>query len=198
MTKVAIRNLYVSDTDFYFDGNLRLEGDIEIENGSLIVTGNLVLGRTSNDRCSLTIKNGDLIAKSFWVEDCYGLITKKDDDLCNYFSIEGGDINITSGDFNIGQSNIFNVENIIINDGYLSCGDILSSYSIYVNGTICATSVKTLFDIYCFNACFYDDVHCGRDMYVETDCNLNENALFVKGQFEADYISHSGYIKIGK
>ena len=196
--KVAIRNLYVSDTDFYFDGDLRLEGDIEIENGSLIVTGNLVLVRTSNDRCSLTIKNGDLIAKSFRVEDCDGNISKEYDNLCNYFSIEGGDINITSGDFNIGNSNISNVENIFINVGNLICGDILSSHSIYVAGVLNSNYTKTLFDIYCHTGIFYDDVHCGRDMYVEYECNMKTCDLFVKGSFATAKLIDSAAVKIGK
>lgn len=198
MRKLSISNLYVSGVDFYFDGDLRIIGDIEFEDANLIVTGNLVLVRTLTKKCSLTIKNGNITAKSFWVEDYDGNVTVPQDSLCNMFSIEDGDINITSGDFNIGASSIFNVNDIFINNGSLICGDIVNSHSIYVDKNIYASSVRTTFDLFCKSGSFYDDVFCGRDMYVQEECDIRDNNLLVRHSFESDILYNCGYIKIGK
>lgn len=196
--QIDFTDLYVEGTDFYFDGDLRLKGNTEITNGSLIVTGTLTLVQTEDEQCSLNIFNGSLTAKDLWVETYEGHVTGSWDDLCNSFIVENGDIHITSGNLDIGNSNITGVCNIYIDKGDLVCGDIGSAYSIYVNGTISSAYVRALFDIYCHKGEFWNDVFCGRDMYVEEECNLKENGLFVKGSFEAGNLINTRATRVGK
>ena len=197
--EVTMTNLQVKDTDFYFDGDLRLLGNTEITNGSLVVTGNLVLAQTENSECSLHIINGDLTAKDLWLEDFKRNITDDFDTFCDSFIVKNGDIHITDGSLRLGECDINDVCNIFIDGGYLSCGDILDSFSIYVEEEISARNITTIFDLHCYDGDFYGDINCGRDMYVENQCNMHDNNLYVKGYFEtSSLLVDAGEVKVGK
>lgn len=201
---VTMKDLHVTDEDFIFYGDLRLLGETLIENGNLTVTGDLILAQDDSDVCSFHITNGDLTAKNVWTEFADGTY----DDMhgyscpcngaCQYFDITNGDINITDGSLDLGDSDINNVCNISINRGDLICGHIFSSFSIYVENKIRAWSITTVFDLYCYDGDFFDDIYCGRDMYVENCCDLNGHDVYVKGSFETSSLVCVREIIVGK
>lgn len=194
---VTMTNLHVEDEDFYFDGDLRLLGETVIDGGNLTVTGELILAETSCGECSFEVINGDVTAKNIFTENSNGIIADVNDKFCHYFRIADGDIHITDGSLDLGNCDIYEVCDIYVDVGDLICGRVLDSYSIYVNDTITSLYITTRFDLCCYNGDFSGDIDCGRDMYVEDQCDMNNSNLFVGGVFQAGSLINVEAIKVG-
>ena len=192
---LEIRDLKLKDEDFVLDGDMRLVGDTQIENGSLIVSGNIVLAETEECLPSLEIIGGNLTAGSLWTEDKMGRTPQEQ--ICTYFHVDG-DIHITNGAFYIGECEIVHADDIIIEDGDLVCGGIAEASSLYVSGDIDSSdSINVLFDIFCHSAEVYGATYCGRDLYAEDYYDTHKYIIFVKGSFKTNDLYNPGQIEIG-
>ncbi len=199
---VTMTNLHVEGEDFFFDGDLRLLGETKIEDGSFTVTRTLILAQSKdyNDEIiapTFEIINGDFTVGTLLTEDLDGdELDSNDNGICKKFSVIDGDIHVTNGSFNIACSDITDVCNIFIDDGDLICGDILNSFSIYVNGHICCTDINSISDIFCVSADVADTI-CGGDLYADDYYDCNDNDLSVKGSLVTEDLRNSGNIEVG-
>ena len=199
---VTMTNLHVKGEDFFFDGDLRLLGKTKIEDGNFTVTGDLILALSEDDDGEIIsptfeIINGDFTVGNLWTEDINGDAFDPDDgEICEYFSVSDGDIHVTNGSFNIACSDITDVCNIFIDDGDLICGDILNSFSIYVNGHICCTDINSILDIFCVSADVAETI-CGRDLYADDYYDCNYNSLSVKGSLVTEDLRNSQDVEVG-
>lgn len=193
------KTLRVEGEDFFFDGDLRLVGKNEIQNGSLIVTGDLVFAETVDKNSgktifpSLEITNGNLSASRVWIEDtnCY---KAPDDRELEYFSVDG---DIYAIDFNIGDTDIVDAGDIVIEDT-LYCGNIINAFSAYVGFSLACRNISTLSDIFCGNhAEVYGDTTCGGALYAEGYYDCHENNISVKGPFNVGELYHAGKVEVG-
>ncbi len=191
------RGFTLENEDFTVDGDLRLvDGNIKIINGDLKVKGDLIFVQTEDKKLPrLDITGGNLTASSIWGQDIYGH-SIYDNYACSYFYVDG-DIHITDGDLDIGNSDIAHVDNLFIENGSLYCGSIEEAFSIYVSETIHVGAVDVLFDLLCNGASIHNDSYCGRDFCAIHFCNLNDSSLYVNGKFEAAIVSGVKYLKIG-
>lgn len=197
---VEIKDLYVEGEDFFFDGNLRLLGNAIIKNGSLTVTGNLVLAET-NDHSgelispTLEITNGNLTAGNLWTETMDGEIAD-DKRICEKFSVDG-DIHITNGNLDIAGTDIEETGDIIV-EGDLSCNNIITALSVYVSECIYCYDINTILDIYCGNfAEVNGDTNCGGNLYSESYYDCNGNDILVKGSLTTNGLYNASSIKVG-
>ena len=199
---VTMTNLHIEGEDFFFDGDLRLLGKTKIEDGSFTVTGTLILAQSKdyNDEIiapTFEIINGDFTVGDLWTEDIDGDVADPDyGEVCEYFSVSDGDIHVTNGSFNIACSHITDVCNIFIDNGDLICGDILNSFSIYVNGHMYCANINSIFDIFCVNADVCETT-CGGDLYADDYYDCNDNDLSVKGSLVIEDLRNSGYVEVG-
>lgn len=198
---VEITNLHVKGEDFFFDGDLRLLGKSIIEDGSLTVTGNLVLAKTHNNSGelvspSLEITNGNLTAGCLWTELEDGGMTDAYECTCEKFSVDG-DINITDGNLDLGGSDIEETGDIVVN-GNLLCNNIISALSVYVNGEMACNDITTIFDIFCGDCAeIYGETICGGDLYVEDYYDCHQNDISIKGSLSAYCLYETGHIEVG-
>lgn len=197
---VELKDLHVKGEDFFFDGDLRLLGKSIIEDGSLTVTGNLILAETydSSEKLvspSLEVTNGNLTAGNLWTESDNGSSIAYDECICKKFSVNG-DIHITSGDLNLGMSDIEETGDIIV-EGDLICNNIKSAFSIYVSGSIDCNDITTIFDIFCEDhAEIQGNTICGGDLYTEDYYDCHGNDISIKGSLSA-YLYETGRIEVG-
>ena len=196
---VELKDLHVKGEDFFFDGDLRLLGKSIIEDGSLTVTGTLVLAETSDSSeevvsPSLEVTNGNLTAGNLWTESDNGSIAY-DECICKKFSVNG-DIHITSGDLNLGMSDIEETGDIVV-EGDLICNNIKSAFSVYVSGSIECNDITTIFDIFCGSyAEVYGKTTCGRDLYAENYYDCNDQDISIKGSL-CTYLRGNTNIEVG-
>lgn len=197
---VEIKDLHVKGEDFFFDGDLRLLGKSIIEDGSLTVTGTLVLAETYDGSeevvsPSLEITNGNLTAGNLRTEFDDGSIADDDECICKKFSVDG-DIYITDGNLDICGADIEETGDIVV-EGDLICNNIKNAFSIYVNGSIDCNDITTIFDIFCGNyAEVLGDTICGGDLYAEDYYDCHGNDISIKGSLST-YLYETGRIEVG-
>ena len=76
MQKRTLKNLILEDEDYIFGGDLAIKGNINIKNGSLIVSGKIVF---AGDYASISIVGGDIACESF---ESRADILIRDGDIC--------------------------------------------------------------------------------------------------------------------
>ena len=167
MKSRTLDNLILENKDSIFEGNITIDGNVEIKNGDIIVSGNLTIFDKVN------IENGSIIVS--------GILTiAHDADIC----ITGGDIscaaidcnniNITDGDVWVnGQLDACDITsdgNIEVKgDAYV--GDI-SCFNYLISGDNNSSSIRTTQDIYILGNNESWDL-TAREILIGSNCNTN-------------------------
>lgn len=138
----TLENLILRNENFFYDGDLTINGKVQIISGILCVSGKLFLkGFEENyDLSNARIINGHIIAGSLLCRAhslyCTGnIIVNSDFNVCHVHS--GGDIKVT------GHSHAYNVHcrNYLVT-GNSDTDNITATEDIYISGYNCSGNLK--------------------------------------------------------
>lgn len=148
MQKRTLENLILEDDDYIFGGDLTINGDVNIKNGSLVVSGTITF---AGDDASISIEGGDIVCESLGSR---ANILIRDGDIC-VKSLDAQDID-SDGNIEVnGDSSVCDIHAL----NYLVAGNNNSS------------SITTIQDFYVLG----DNDSCtvkARDVLVDGDCNF--------------------------
>lgn len=184
MKSRTLENLILENEDYFFTGNLIINGNINISNSNVIVAGHLTILGDVISKDSNLIVSGTL---SFSNEDGSANIFITGSDISAYELKSSSSITIRDGDLYVCYLDLDNIYSTAVNidsDGNIEVtkdsyvGNI-SCLNYFVSGHNCSNTITAMQDVYILGTNNSDDIKA-RDVLIGGSCTFSYGGLISK------------------